>query len=77
LLARYANELEALYTPVEVISRHEVLIALLESGEPGPLEAGILHHYIETVRRMTAAVEQPVGIVCGEINGNTALGEEV
>jgi len=57
LVARYANELDALHAPAEVISRHEVLIALLESGEPGPLEVGILHHYIETIRRMTAAVE--------------------
>jgi DNA-binding GntR family transcriptional regulator len=69
LQARYANDVDTLYTVEEVISRHEHLIALLAAGEPGPLEAGIRDHYLETARRMTAAMEASGGIVRRETSG--------
>jgi DNA-binding GntR family transcriptional regulator len=75
LQARYANEVDALYTPAEVIARHEALITLLETGAPGPLEAGIRDHYMETARRMTAVVEQPGRIGHREGIGNASPGE--
>jgi DNA-binding GntR family transcriptional regulator len=70
LQARYANEVDVLYTAEEVIARHELLIALLEAGESGPLEAGIRDHYLETARRMTAATQAPGGIVRQETIGD-------
>ncbi|MGH2615912.1 MAG: FCD domain-containing protein, partial [Thermomicrobiales bacterium] len=70
LQARYANEVDTLYSPAEVIARHEVLVALLEAGEPCALETGIRDHYMETARRMTAAMEAPGEIVRREMIGN-------
>ena len=74
LQARYANEVASLYSPPEVISRHELLIDLLQAGKPGPLEAGIRDHYMETARRMTAAMGAPGGIVRRETFGDDSRG---
>jgi DNA-binding GntR family transcriptional regulator len=57
LQARYANQIEALYTSREIIARHEAVIALLETGAPAAIEAGIRAHYLETARRMAAELE--------------------
>jgi DNA-binding GntR family transcriptional regulator len=61
LQARYANDVESLYSPAEIILRHEALIALVQSGESNALETGIRLHYLETARRMTAAMQTPGG----------------
>jgi hypothetical protein len=53
-----------------VVARHEFLIDLLAAGEPGALETGIRDHYMETARRMTAAMEVPGGIARRETIGN-------
>ena len=74
LQARYANDVESLYSPAEVLARHELLIELLEAGKPGPLEAGIRDHYMETARRMTAAMGVPGGIDRREANGDDPRG---
>lgn len=73
LQARYANEVESLYTPTEVIARHEAIIALLEADHPGAIEAGIRGHYLETARRMATAME-PIGERGGR--GNDESSEE-
>jgi DNA-binding GntR family transcriptional regulator len=74
LQARYANDVESLYEPAEVISRHELLIDLLQAAAPGPLEAGIRDHYMETARRMTAAIGAPDGIARRETIGDDPRG---
>jgi DNA-binding GntR family transcriptional regulator len=57
LQARYANQIEVLYTPEEIIARHEAIIALLAAGTPMEIEAGIRAHYMETARRMAAEMD--------------------
>lgn len=75
LQMRYACEVNTLYSPAEVIDRHEVVIALLETGDPAAIEAGIRAHYMETARRMTAAMDVSGGSIHSGADGNSEEGD--
>jgi DNA-binding GntR family transcriptional regulator len=57
LQMRYANQIDVLYTPDEIIGRHEEFIALFDTGDSTRIEAGIRAHYMETALRMSAELE--------------------
>ena len=57
LQMRYASQIDFLYTPDEIIDRHEAFIALFDTGDSTRIEAGIRAHYMETARRMAAELE--------------------
>lgn len=57
LQAFYAHQVTTLYTPREIIDRHVEVMTLLEASDPASIETGIRAHYLETARRMVAAIE--------------------
>lgn len=74
LQAQFASRIPALYSSVELVSRHEFIVETLRRGSAEEVEQTIRDHYEETARRMTIAVNQSESLNSNHIEDGARSG---